>query len=170
MNYKLIIKLFYKYMAIKRLQSEYKQYLKDPGCQYTISPNPNNFLEWDVMLFGPPDTIFEGGVFKCKLEFTNNYPNKPPILKFITPLYHPNVFPNGTVCMSILHEGVDNFGYEHVSERWNPSHSIDSILLSMLLVLIEPNFESPANIDASKLWRENYFEYKKKIYRIIANN
>jgi ubiquitin-conjugating enzyme E2 G1 len=157
-------------MAIKRLQSEYKQYLKDPSCHYTILPNGNNFLEWDILLFGPSDTIFEGGIFKCKIEFTNQYPNKPPVLTFITPLYHPNIFPNGGVCMSILHEGVDVYGYEHVSERWNPSHSVDSILMSMLLVLTEPNFDSPANIDASKLWRSDFMEYKKIIYSIIAKN
>ena len=157
-------------MAIKRLQSEYKQYIKDPSCHYNILPNEINFFEWDILLFGPDDTIFEGGIFQCKLIFTTDYPNKPPQLKFITPLYHPNIFANGVVCMSILHEGVDQFGYEHVSERWNPSHSVNSILMSMLLVLIEPNFDSPANIDASKLWRDNFMEYKRIIYTTIAKN
>ena len=67
------------------------------------------------------------------------------------------------MCISILHEGVDEFGYECLSERWNPSQSVNSILMSILSMLSAPNFESPANVDASKLWRDNYTEYKKII-------
>ena len=153
-------------MAIKRLVNEYKQYLAETTPYYSIS-QPDNFLIWDILLFGPPDTIFEGGVFKCRLEFSKDYPNKPPLFKFIDDLYHPNIYPDGRVCMSILHEGVDEYGYEHISERWNPSHSVNSILMSLLSILTEPNFESPANIDASKLWRDNFNEYKKIIYKKI---
>jgi ubiquitin-conjugating enzyme E2 G1 len=156
-------------MAIKRLQTEYKQYLKEPNSQYSIQINNNNFLKWSILLFGPPDTLFEGGIFNCELEFPKDYPNKAPNFKFIDKLFHPNIYPDGKVCMSILHEGVDQFGYEHISERWNPSHSVNSILLSFISILSEPNFESPANVDASKMWRDNFNEYKKIIYNFIGN-
>jgi len=154
-------------MAIRRLQLEFKQYQKDPNSYYSISINENNFLVWNILLFGSPETIFEGAVFNCKLEFTRNYPNKPPIFKFTDNIYHPNIFPDGKVCMSILHEGEDIYGYENISERWNPSHSVNSILLSLISILSEPNFDSPANVDASNLWKNNFEEYKKKIYEII---
>ena len=156
-------------MAMKRLQSEYKQYLKEPTTYYSLKPNDTNFLKWDVLLFGPNDTIFEGGVFNCKLEFPKDYPNKPPQFQFTDNLFHPNIYPDGKVCMSILHEGVDVYGYEHISERWNPSHSVNSVLMSLLSILTEPNFESPANIDACKLWRENFVAYKNIIYKLIAS-
>jgi ubiquitin-conjugating enzyme E2 G1 len=41
--------------------------------------------------------------------------------------------------------------------------------MSLLSILTEPNFESPANVDASKLWRYNFDEYKKIIYKKIAS-
>ena len=82
---------------------------------------------------------------------------------------HPNIYPNGKVCISILHEGKDEYNYESIGERWNPSHSVSSILMSIISMLGSPNFESPANIDASKLWKENYNEYKKNIYKIVAS-
>lgn len=154
-------------MAIKRLQNEFKQYLKEPSTHYSLSPDNTNFLKWNIILLGPPETIFEGGSFRCQLEFTKDYPNKPPKFRFIDDLYHPNIYSDGRVCMSILHEGIDVFGYEDISERWNPSHSVNSILMSLLLILTNPNFESPANIDASKLWRDNFNEYKKIIYKKI---
>lgn len=157
-------------MSIKRLQSELKQFIKDPNYFFSVCPKDNNFYMWDVILIGPPDTPFDGAVIKAVLDFPQNYPNSPPKFKFITDLYHPNVYVDGKVCISILNEGVDKYEYESVSERWNPSHSVNSILMSILSMISSPNFESPANVDASKLWRENFTEYKKIIYKMIANN
>jgi ubiquitin-protein ligase len=155
-------------MAMKRLQNEYKQYLKEPNTYYSISIDNNNFLKWNIILLGPPETIFEGGFYNCQLEFTKDYPNKPPLFKFIDNLFHPNIYPNGKVCMSILHEGIDTTGYENISERWNPSHSVNSILMSLLSILTEPNFESSANIDATQLWMKDFNKYKNIIYKQIA--
>ena len=84
-------------------------------------------------------------------------------------MYHPNIFNDGKVCISILHEGVDQYGEESVNERWNPSHSVNTVLLSIVSMLGYPNFNSPANIDASREWQDNVESYKKKIYRIVSN-
>jgi ubiquitin-protein ligase len=154
-------------MAIKRLTSEYKQYLKDPNPYYSIEPDENDMFVWNALLFGPPETIFEGIILKCIFKFNSDYPNKPPEFKFITNFPHPNIYTDGKVCISILHEGEDKFNYEHISERWNPSHSVNSILMSILTILPTPNFDSPANVDASIMWRNNWDEYKKIIYKLI---
>jgi ubiquitin-protein ligase len=157
-------------MAMKRLQQEYKQNMTEPNYFYSIEVNPKNFLVWNVALLGPPDSPFEGGIFNCQFKFHHVYPNKPPEFKFLTPLYHPNIYPNGEVCISILHEGKDEWGYEHISERWNPSHSVNSVLMSILSMLTNPNFDSPANVDASVMWRNNWDQYKKVVYKMIAKN
>jgi ubiquitin-protein ligase len=157
-------------MSIKRLQAEFKQMTKEPNYFFSVEPSANNFYKWNVMMIGPPDTPFEGANIKAELNFPMEYPNKAPQFRFISNLYHPNIYPDGKVCISILHEGVDEFEYESVSERWNPSQSVNSILISILSVLSEPNFESPANVDASKMWRDNYDEYKKLIYKFVAQN
>ena len=154
--------------SIIRLQTEYRQYIKDPNYFFIITPNPKNFLIWDVLLIGPPETIFEGGQFKCELIFNSNYPNEPPQFKFLTKLFHPNIYPDGKVCISILHTGNDEFGYEDISERWNPSHSAQSILISILSMLSDPNLESPANVDAAKMWKNDWVNYKKIIYQTIS--
>jgi ubiquitin-conjugating enzyme E2 G1 len=155
-------------MAMKRLQMELKQQINEPNYYYSIEVDEKNFMKWNILLLGPSDTIFEGGIFKCQIEFPKEYPNKPPSFKFIDKLYHPNIYPDGKVCISILHEGEDQYGYEHISERWNPSHSANSILMSILSMLTAPNFESPANVDASKLWRDDFTKYKLHIYKMIA--
>jgi ubiquitin-protein ligase len=157
-------------MAIRRLQSEYKQINADPSEFYSISVNLKNFNTWNIIIFGPVDTIFEGGIFNAVIKFPSNYPNKPPEFHFTDNILHPNIYTNGKMCISILHEGEDEFGYEHISERWSPSHSVNSIIMSIISILSEPNFESPANVDASKLWKENYNEYKNIIYKLVSNS
>jgi ubiquitin-conjugating enzyme E2 G1 len=157
-------------MALKRLQMELKQQQLEPNYYYSINPDEKNFLKWNILLLGPAETIFDGGIIKCYLEFPKEYPNRPPKFRFTDNLFHPNIYPDGNVCISILHEGEDIYGYEHISERWNPSHSVNTILMSILSMLSAPNFESPANVDASKLWQENFNEYKKIIYSYVAKN
>ena len=143
---------------------------KNPNELFSVYPNENNFNQWNIIMIGPPDTIFEYGIFEAYIEFPNEYPNKAPQFKFITPLFHPNIYPDGKVCISILHEGIDEFGYENLSERWNPSQSVNSILISILSMLLSPNLDSPANVDASNLWKNNYDAYKKIIYKIVATS
>merc|ERR1719440_1124220 len=83
------------------------------------------------------------------MTFPNDYPNNPPKLRFLSEFWHPNVYEDGRVCISILHApGEDQWGYESASERWLPIHTVESILISVLSMISSPNIESPANIDA----------------------
>lgn len=74
------------------------------------------------------------------------------------------VYPSGLVCISILHPpGDDPNHYEHASERWSPVQSVEKILISVMSMLAEPNDESPANVEAAKMWRERREEYDEKV-------
>lgn len=157
-------------MSLNRLRTELKEISKDPYYYYSIFPQKDTFFKWEGIIIGPPDTIFEGANIKVAIEFPPEYPNKAPLFYFVTPLFHPNVYKDGKVCISILHEGVDEFEYESLAERWNPTQSVNSILISIHSMLSAPNLDSPANIDACKMWRENFSEYKKIIYKMVANS
>ncbi len=56
--------------------------------------------------------------------------------------------------------GDDRYGYEKANERWLPIHTVETILISVISMLADPNDESPANVDAAKEWRDNYPEFK----------
>ena len=87
----------------------------------------------------------------------------PPKMKFTTPVWHPNIHEDGKVCISILHApGEDATGYEKSEERWSPVQSIEKVLISVLSMLAEPNDESPANVDAAKMWRDDRTMFNKK--------
>jgi ubiquitin-conjugating enzyme E2 G1 len=84
-----------------------------------------NVFEWNVTIIGPPDTLYEGGYFNAIMSFPPNYPNSPPSVRFTSEMWHPNVYPDGRVCISILHApGDDPNGYELASERWSPVHTV----------------------------------------------
>lgn len=86
---------------------------------------------------------------------TNSY-----IGKFVPPLFHPNVYPSGTVCLSILNE----------EEGWKPAITIKEILLGIQSLLDEPNPESPAQADAFNLFKKDRQAYEKKVRGVVREN
>ncbi|KAM9775914.1 ubiquitin-conjugating enzyme E2 G2 isoform X2 [Corythoichthys intestinalis] len=120
---------------------------------------------------GPQDTCFEGGVFPAVLTFPSDYPLSPPKMRFTCDMFHPNIYPDGRVCISILHApGDDPMGYESSAERWSPVQSVEKILLSVVSMLAEPNDESGANVDASKMWREDRDHFYKLAQKIVRKS
>ena len=131
----------------------------------------NNIYKWEVLIVGPPDTLYEGGIFKAHLTFPTNYPQRPPKMKFISEIWHPNIHSNGDVCISILHEpGDDAYGYEKANERWLPVHTVETILISVISMLSDPNDNSPANVDAAKQWRNDIKGFKKKVAQCVRKS
>merc|ERR1711863_3563 len=141
--------------ALRALALEYKSLEDDPveGFRVKLANEEDMFL-WEVALFGPPDTLYQGGYFKAHLKFPPDYPYNPPSIRFITKVWHPNVYENGDLCISILHPPVDDpQSGELPCERWNPTQNVRTILLSVVSLLNEPNTFSPANVDASVMYR-----------------
>ncbi len=67
--------------------------------------------------------------------------------------------------------GVDLMtGYESVSERWSPVQSPETILLSVISMLSSPNDESPANVEAARLWREDQKEFRRRCRKNVRES
>lgn len=80
--------------------------------------------------------------------------------KFVPPLFHPNVYPSGTVCLSILNE----------EEGWKPAITIKQILLGIQDLLDDPNPDSPAQAEAYNLFKKDRQAYEKKVKHIVKEN
>ncbi|PAV57481.1 hypothetical protein WR25_26894 [Diploscapter pachys] len=93
----------------RRLMRDFKKLQEDPPAGVSGAPTEDNILAWEAIIFGPQDTPFEDGTFKLSLEFTEEYPNKPPTVKFISKMFHPNVYADGSICLDILQSWL-NFG------------------------------------------------------------
>lgn len=61
-------------------------------------------------------------------------------------------------------------GYEKAEERWSPVQSVNTILLSVLSMLSDVNVESPANVDAAKLFSSRPEEFKKVVRREVERS
>ncbi|CAJ0563206.1 unnamed protein product, partial [Mesorhabditis spiculigera] len=141
--------------AMRALSVELRGLQTSPVEGFTISANEDNLFLWTVGIFGPPQTLYQGGYFKATIRFPQNYPYSPPTVKFLSKVWHPNVYENGDLCISILHAPVDDpQSGELACERWNPTQSVRTILLSVISLLNEPNTSSPANVDASVMFRK----------------
>merc|ERR1712012_701872 len=141
--------------ALRALALEYKSLEDDPveGFRVKLANEEDMFL-WEGALFGPPDTLYQGGYFKAHLKFPTDYPYNPPSIRFLSKVWHPNVYENGDLCVSILHPPVDDpQSGELPCERWNPTQNVRTILLSVVSLLNEPDTSSPANVDASVMYR-----------------
>ncbi|EZF84370.1 hypothetical protein H110_04437 [Trichophyton rubrum MR1448] len=152
-------------VAQKRLFHEYKLLSTSPPDGITAGPiTEDDMFLWEALIQGPEGTPFEGGVFAAELKFPKDYPLSPPSMRFLGNMWHPNIFENGNVCISILHPpGDDPNHYEHASERWSPIQSVEKILISVMSMLTEPNDESPANVEAAKMWRERRSDYEARV-------
>jgi ubiquitin-conjugating enzyme E2 G1 len=81
----------------------------------------------------------------------------------------PSVYPDGKVCISILHPpGVDRHNaQESADERWRPILGIEQVLVSVMSMLADPNVDSPANVDAAKQLRESPKDFRKRVRRCV---
>ncbi|KAI0124200.1 ubiquitin-conjugating enzyme/RWD-like protein [Xylariales sp. AK1849] len=132
----------------------------------------DNIFHWRMgLIVVNSDSAFNGGYFKADMTFTEEYPYAPPTFRFRVPIYHPNIYPDGKLCISILHTpGEDLTSGEAASERWSPLQGVESVLRSVLLLLDDPEISSPANVDAGVLYRDDRKLYDRKAAEIVERS
>eukprot|EP00708_Paratrimastix_pyriformis_P006508 GAFH01005825.1.p2 GENE.GAFH01005825.1~~GAFH01005825.1.p2 ORF type:complete len:115 (-),score=7.21 GAFH01005825.1:91-435(-) len=106
------------------------------------------------MIVGPRDTAWEGGLFQLRITFTDRYPEQPPQIRFVTEIFHPNVFPSGHICLDVI------------QQMWSPIFTVNSILVSIQSLLTDPNPSSPANPQAAQLYLSDREEYNRRVRRL----
>lgn len=145
--------------AQRRLAKDYKLFSTNPPVGFTAHPKKLDdngelvdLFDWIATIKGPVDSPFEGGEFKLHFMFPQEYPYKPPTVIFMTKMFHPNIYNNGKICLDIL------------QNQWSAIYNMKAVLLSIQTLLEDPNPDSPANVDAAKMFRndaEKYYKYVK---------
>ncbi|MCP9266404.1 SUMO-conjugating enzyme [Dirofilaria immitis] len=155
-------------IAAGRLAEERKAWRKNHPFGFIAKPSSNpdgtrNLFNWECAIPGKKGTIWEGDdsgtdfttSLQIRMQFKDDYPSTPPKCKFDPPLFHPNVYPSGTVCLSLLDENKD----------WKPSVSVRQLLIGIQDLLTNPNVEDPAQADAYQIYCQNRVEYEKRVRR-----
>jgi ubiquitin-conjugating enzyme E2 T len=78
-----------------------------------------------------PSLPAPGGTFSIRVSIPERYPFEPPTVTFQTPLLHPNIDAQGRICLDLLNMPPKG--------GWRPSLNISTILMSVRLLLAEPN-------------------------------
>ena len=128
----------------KRLKNEIKNIESNPVANCSAGPiDKENLTLWEATIFGPNGTPYDGGVFKLKIMFTDEYPLKAPQIYFVTPIYHCNINSNGSICLDIL------------KDNWSPALTVSNVLLSICSLLSEPNPKDPLVPEIASLLIKN---------------
>jgi len=134
-------------MSIKRLNKELKEIQFEKMFETEIIED--NIFNWESIIIGPENTPYENGVFKLSINFSDTYPFKPPKVKFLTKIYHPNINKYGSICLDIL------------NKNWSPALTISKLLLSISSLLSDPNPDDPLDVKAAELYLSNREEFNK---------
>lgn len=101
----------------------------------------------------PDDGIWKGHEHLFSFEIPNDYPIKPPKVLSKTLLYHPNIDPEGHICLNILRED------------WKPVLNLNAICTGLHFLFLDPNPSDPLDIEAADVFEKD----KERFLRIAKN-
>ena len=139
---------------IKKIQKDIQE-CRENGIDIQI--DDKNISKWKVIMLGPSEYEYEGGVFVLNVTFGSKYPFNAPDIKFDTKMYHPNVGSSGNICLDIL------------KDKWSPVLTFHKVYLSIQSLLTDPNPDSPLNGEAARLYKSDKKEYRKMCQKYIAD-
>ncbi|KAG7907116.1 hypothetical protein KL906_004302 [Ogataea polymorpha] len=140
---------------VKRIAKELEDVKKDALSGVTLSlVSEDDLSHLKGTFVGPPGTPYEGGLFEVDIQIPDAYPFKPPIMKFDTKIYHPNISSQtGAICLDIL------------KDAWTPILTLKSSLISLQSLLQSPEPTDPQDAQVAKV----YMSDPKKFAETAAN-
>ncbi|KAK6132647.1 hypothetical protein DH2020_033599 [Rehmannia glutinosa] len=158
----------------RRIIKETQRLLSEPAPGISASPSEDNMRYFNVMILGPTQSPYEGGVFKLELFLPEEYPMAAPKVRFLTKIYHPNIdkvccpsfdFLHSmfmpTIGASILMKLFLQLGricLDILKDKWSPALQIRTVLLSIQALLSAPNPDDPLSENIAKHWKSNESE------------
>ena len=122
-----------------RIKKEYQDLQKEKNSNVKVKLVDNDIRHWKGRIKGPIDTCYQGGIFDVDIIIPNDYPFKPPKMKFDTKIWHPNISSvTGAICLDIL------------KNEWTPALTIRTALISLQALMCEPVPNDPQDAVVAK--------------------
>ncbi|CAI0455654.1 unnamed protein product [Linum tenue] len=120
---------------------------------YTVETINDGINEFNVEFHGPKESLYEGGVWKVRVELPDAYPYKSPSIGFLNKIYHPNVDEmSGSVCLDVI------------NQSWSPMFDLLNVFEVFLpQLLLYPNPGDPLNADAAALMMNDKKQYEERV-------
>ena len=130
-------------MAQKRLMKDIEVFANGGPEGITAELVGGDIFHWKAVIPGPQGTPYEGGRFKVEVKFPFDYPLKPPVCTFETRIYHPNIGPNGKICLDIF------------SKAWTPLGNASKVLLSLYYLLSTPDPDDALSTEIANQYKKD---------------
>jgi len=137
-----------------RIQREMATLQQNPTSGIMIYMKEKSLKQLEAKITGKKGGVYEEGVFKISIQIPDRYPFEPPTVKFITPIYHPNIDDGGRICLDILNMPPKG--------SWRPTHTLYLVLQSIRMLMDEPNPEDGLMADISDQYQMNREAYEKE--------
>ena len=122
-----------------RIKKEYQDLQKEKNSNVLVKLVNNDYRHWKGRIKGPIDTVYQGGIFDVDIIIPDDYPFKPPKMKFDTKIWHPNISSvTGAICLDIL------------KNEWTPALTIRTALISLQALMCEPVPNDPQDAVVAK--------------------
>ncbi len=153
-------------VALKRIPKEMAAAGDLSGVGIYYKHDEDSFLCGHAMIFGPEGTPYAFCPLFFRIEFPTDYPFSPPKVKFLTSdgrtRFHPNLYVDGKVCLSIL--GTWN------GPSWQSTMSLSMVLVSLQALLDENPLKNEPGFTAITKTDERGIKYSKLVqYKLIAH-
>ena len=125
----------------RRIVKEIGRLKKDSPPGISVNVDAKNIRYLMVTLEGPDGSPYHGGVFQLEMYLNEDYPMAPPKVRFLTRIYHPNIDKIGRICLDIL------------KDKWSPALQIQSVLMSLQVLMGNPNVDDPLDEQVAAHWR-----------------
>ncbi|KAI8053084.1 ubiquitin conjugating enzyme [Syncephalis plumigaleata] len=137
--------------ALRRITKELANCHANPVHNLTVNPESDDALfHWHGTLKGSSDGPYKNGTFKLDIKFPDDFPFKPPTIKFITKVYHPNIDEEGSICLDILKP-----------DCWKPATPIFDVLSAIATLLEHPNPDDPLEPSIAEQYRTDISKFNK---------
>ncbi|KAL1774845.1 ubiquitin-conjugating enzyme E2 T [Sigmodon hispidus] len=136
-----------------RLKKELRMLAVEPPPGITCWQEKDQMDDLRAQILGGANTPYEKGVFTLEVTVPERYPFEPPQIRFLTPIYHPNIDSSGRICLDILKLPPKG--------AWRPSLNIATVLTSIQLLMAEPNPDDPLMADISSEFKYNKIAFLK---------
>ena len=153
-----------------RIKKEYHDLQKEKNSNVQVKLVNNDIRHWKGRIKGPIDTCYQGGIFDVDIIIPDDYPFKPPKMKFDTKIWHPNISSvTGAICLDIL------------KNEWTPALTIRTALISLQALMCEPVPNDPQDAvvakqymsdiklfnETAKHWVEEYANPERNVQRKV---
>mmetsp|Transcript_14277 Transcript_14277/g.45630 ORF Transcript_14277/g.45630 Transcript_14277/m.45630 type:complete len:148 (+) Transcript_14277:37-480(+) len=130
-------------MSLKRLNKEFAKLQSQDTDEYSVMLENEDLFTWTLMLMGPAESPYSGGLFHVQLQFGADYPFKAPTVRFKTKIYHPNIKSTGEICA------------DAITDSWGPTRNVEYVIKVLQNLLRDPNADNPLEAEIGKQFQED---------------